>query len=84
MRLYARKRGWSLSDRFLKPVMRNSGHKIEAGDSVKCTDEVEIFIALGLEYKVCLYVSCDSFMSQKTSIGSTRAELFRCTFFERG
>ncbi|TMW55055.1 hypothetical protein Poli38472_013817 [Pythium oligandrum] len=52
MRLYARKKGWSLSDRALKRVVRvRKDVKIESGESVVCQSEVDVFIALGLEYK---------------------------------
>lgn len=52
MRLFARKKGWSLSDRSLKRVVRvKKGVKLESGESVVCQSEVDVFIALGLEYK---------------------------------
>jgi DNA polymerase/3'-5' exonuclease PolX len=52
MRLFARKKGWSLSDRYLKRVVRvRKGVKLESGESVVCPEEVDVFIALGLEYK---------------------------------
>ncbi|GLD99998.1 hypothetical protein PINS_up008726 [Pythium insidiosum] len=52
MRLFARKKGWSLSDRALKRVVRvRKGTKVEAGEAVVCESEVDVFIALGLEYK---------------------------------
>ncbi|KAK1948103.1 DNA polymerase lambda [Phytophthora citrophthora] len=51
MRLYANKNGWSLSDRALTRVMRVNGTKVRLGESVICESEVDVFIALGLEYK---------------------------------
>ncbi|KAF1322349.1 DNA polymerase lambda-like protein, partial [Globisporangium splendens] len=51
MRLFARKKGWGLSDRGLKPVDCVNGKKVRKGETVVCTSEVDVFIALGLEYK---------------------------------
>ncbi|KAG3138588.1 hypothetical protein PI126_g16855 [Phytophthora idaei] len=51
MRLFANKNGWGLSDRALTRVMRVNGTKVRLGDSVICESEVDVFIALGLEYK---------------------------------
>uniref|UniRef100_K3WBD7 DNA polymerase n=1 Tax=Globisporangium ultimum (strain ATCC 200006 / CBS 805.95 / DAOM BR144) TaxID=431595 RepID=K3WBD7_GLOUD len=51
MRLFARKKGWNLSDRNLMPVDRVNGKEICKGDTVVCTSEVDVFIALDLEYK---------------------------------
>ncbi|KAL7691219.1 putative DNA polymerase beta-like domain, DNA polymerase family X, DNA polymerase beta, palm [Plasmopara halstedii] len=51
MRLYANKNGWSLSDRALTRVVRVNTTKVRLGDSVVCESEVDVFIALGLEYK---------------------------------
>ncbi|KAL3673387.1 hypothetical protein V7S43_001100 [Phytophthora oleae] len=51
MRLYANKNGWNLSDRALTRVMRVNGTKVRLGESVICESEVDVFIALGLEYK---------------------------------
>ncbi|CAI5730594.1 unnamed protein product [Peronospora farinosa] len=51
MRLFAHKNGWSLSDRALTRVMRANGTTVRLGDSVICESEVDVFIALGLEYK---------------------------------
>ncbi|KAG7380544.1 hypothetical protein PHYPSEUDO_007054 [Phytophthora pseudosyringae] len=51
MRVFANKNGWSLSDRALTRVMRVNGTKVRLGDSVICESEVDVFIALGLEYK---------------------------------
>nr|CCA20232.1 DNA polymerase lambdalike protein putative [Albugo laibachii Nc14] len=78
MRLYAKKRGYSLSDRFLKPVMRASGHQIDIGDFVKCTNEAEIFIALGLEYKDPLERNCFDVCFLKENEGSAKGIGKRC------
>lgn len=51
MRLFANKKGWSLSDRDLKRVACVNGKKVARGASVVCTSEVDVFIALGMEYK---------------------------------
>ncbi|KAG2520437.1 hypothetical protein JM16_006698 [Phytophthora kernoviae] len=51
MRFFANKNGWNLSDRALTRVMRVNGLKVKQGESVICESEVDIFIALGLEYK---------------------------------
>ncbi|KAG7398652.1 hypothetical protein PHYBOEH_010701 [Phytophthora boehmeriae] len=51
VRLFANKYGWSLSDRALTRVVRVNGRKIRLGDSVICESEVDVFIALGLNYK---------------------------------
>ncbi|RLN92479.1 hypothetical protein BBJ28_00013557 [Nothophytophthora sp. Chile5] len=51
MRLFAHKNGWSLSDRALQRVMRVNGMTVQQGESVICESEVDVFIALGLEYK---------------------------------
>lgn len=51
MRLFANKKGWSLSDRALKPLTRVNGKKVARGESVVCTSEVDVFIALGVDYK---------------------------------
>lgn len=51
MRLFANKKGWSLSDRALKPVTRVNGVNVATGASVVCSSEVDVFIALGMAYK---------------------------------
>lgn len=59
MRLYARKKGWTLSDRELKRVTRTKGGlKVDQGESVLCESEVDVFIALGLEYKAPTERNC--------------------------
>jgi DNA polymerase/3'-5' exonuclease PolX len=52
MRLYCQKRGWSLSDKDLKPVVRVRGEKVhETAHGVPCKSERDIFEAIGLPYK---------------------------------
>jgi DNA polymerase/3'-5' exonuclease PolX len=62
MRLYASKRGFSLSDRNLRPVVRvralprapggsSAGAVVHAGPPVACATERDIFAALGLPYR---------------------------------
>lgn len=58
MRLFARKKGYSLSDKALKRVVRANGKKLSLGESVTCTSEVDVFIALGLDYKDPLERNC--------------------------
>lgn len=59
MRLHARKKGWTLSDRALKRVVRmKGGLKVDQGERVVCESEVDVFIALGMEYKVPTERSC--------------------------
>lgn len=58
MRLFARKKGYSLSDKALKRVVRANGNKLSLGESVVCTSEVDVFIALGLDYKDPLERNC--------------------------
>jgi DNA polymerase/3'-5' exonuclease PolX len=52
MRLYAKKKGWSLSDHGLCEVLRvdEKGSKTQVGPSLRCISEEEVFWALGLEY----------------------------------
>lgn len=58
MRLFARMKGYSLSDKALKRVVRANGKKLSLGESVICTSEVDVFIALGLDYKDPLERNC--------------------------
>uniref|UniRef100_M4B6V3 DNA polymerase n=1 Tax=Hyaloperonospora arabidopsidis (strain Emoy2) TaxID=559515 RepID=M4B6V3_HYAAE len=58
MRLFAHKNGWSLSDRALTQVVRANGTTVRLGDSVICESEVDVFIALGLEYKDPIERNC--------------------------
>lgn len=51
MRLYAHKRGLSLSDKALRPVIRISKQKVYEGEPIPCTTEKDIFDALKLDYK---------------------------------
>ena len=58
MRLFAHKNGWSLSDRALVRVMRANGTTVRLGESVICDSEVDVFLALGLEYKDPIERNC--------------------------
>lgn len=52
MRLYCQKKGWSLSDKELKPVIRVHGEKVhETAHGIQCRTEEDIFEAVGLPYK---------------------------------
>jgi DNA polymerase/3'-5' exonuclease PolX len=51
MRLYAQKKGMSLSDKELVPVIRVHGDKVHEGAAIPCATERDIFAALGLPYK---------------------------------
>jgi len=52
MRLFARKLGYSLTDRELRRVIRQKQNvKLNMGTPVKCESEQDIFEALGLEYR---------------------------------
>lgn len=52
MRLFARKKGYSLSDHGLVPVERGGGNGVLwKGGVVSVGNEEEIFGVLGLEYK---------------------------------
>ena len=51
MRLFARKKGFSLSDHGICPVERNGNGKIWSGSAIAMYSEVEIFDFLGLTYK---------------------------------
>jgi hypothetical protein len=54
MRLYSKKKGWTLSDHGLCPVLTRDLHgvKLAVGESVSCHSEEEVFWALGLDYKL--------------------------------
>jgi DNA polymerase/3'-5' exonuclease PolX len=43
--------GYSLSDRALSEVVRDSSGVVHEGRKIKCRTEKDIFDALGLEYK---------------------------------
>ena len=51
MRLYAEKKGYTLSDHGLAPVQRVKGEKVSKGMVVPCQTEEAVFKALGLPYK---------------------------------
>jgi DNA polymerase/3'-5' exonuclease PolX len=53
MRYYAKRRGYSLSDKELvyEQKIRRFPSKHEIGEKIHCSTEVEIFEALGLPYK---------------------------------
>ena len=51
MRLYAEKKGYTLSDHGLSPIAKVKGAKISKGMTVPCLTEEEVFKALGLPYK---------------------------------
>ena len=51
MRLFAVKKGFTLSDHGLAPVSRAGGSKVSKGIGVPCQTEEEVFKALGLPYK---------------------------------
>ncbi|KAJ9448047.1 hypothetical protein DIPPA_01172 [Diplonema papillatum] len=51
MRLYCQKKGMSLSDKSLLPVVRVNKTKVHEGQPIPCETEEEIFKAIGLAYK---------------------------------
>ena len=51
MRLYCHKKGLSLSDKGLVPVVRVRRDVVHEAPSIPCESEEEIFAAIGLEYK---------------------------------
>ena len=51
MRLFARKKGFSLSDHGLYPVARVKNEKIWSGNNIPCYTEEDVFNVLGLPYK---------------------------------
>eukprot|EP00347_Sterkiella_histriomuscorum_P022919 403336657 len=51
MRLFAQKKGYSLSDYGLMPVIRVKGEKVAEFESVPCETEEDVFKALNLDYK---------------------------------
>lgn len=51
MRLFADKKGFTLSDHGLIPTSKAGGSKVSKGISVPCQTEEEVFKALGLPYK---------------------------------
>lgn len=51
MRLFAQKKGYSLSDYGLTPVLRVKGEKVAEFESVPCPTEEDVFKALNMPYK---------------------------------
>ena len=51
MRLFADKKGFTLSDSGLVPTSKAGGSKVSKGMSVPCFTEEEVFKALGLPFK---------------------------------
>jgi DNA polymerase lambda len=51
MRLFARKKGFSLSDRGLFPAFRVKNQKVWEGQNIPCYTEEEVFKVLGLEFR---------------------------------
>merc|ERR1711971_1167042 len=51
MRLFAEKKGYTLSDHGLAPIAKSKGTKINKGMTVPCQTEEAVFKALGLPYK---------------------------------
>lgn len=51
MRLFANKKGYSLSDHGLIPATRIKNEKVWEGLSIPCYREEDVFNALGLDYK---------------------------------
>lgn len=51
MRLFARKKGMTLSDHGLCPSIRNKQEKVWTGQNIPCFTEEEVFNVLGLTYR---------------------------------
>ena len=51
MRLFARKKGLTLSDHGLYPAIRKKQEKLWTGQNIPCLTEEEVFKVLGLEYR---------------------------------
>lgn len=51
MRLFARKKGYTLSDHGLHPAFRFKNQKIWEGENIPCYTEEDVFKVLGLDYK---------------------------------
>lgn len=52
MRLFAQKKGYSLSDHGLYPVLRaHRNEKVWKGDLIPCYTELEVFQKLNVPYK---------------------------------
>lgn len=50
MRLYARRKGWSLSDQSLTPSIFLGKEHVQSGETVECNSEEEIFRKLGIPF----------------------------------
>lgn len=51
MRLFAQKKGYSLSDVGIQPVLRVKGKKVAEFESIPCETDKDIFKFLNLDYK---------------------------------
>jgi len=51
MRLFARKKGFSLGDYGLMPAVRVHNERVWTGETVPCFTEEEVFRVLHLQYK---------------------------------
>ena len=51
MRLFARKKGYTLSDHGLHPAFRLRNQKIWEGENIPCFTEEDVFKVLGLDYR---------------------------------
>lgn len=51
MRLFANRKGLSLSDHGLVPAFRRKGEKLWSGQNIPCYSEEEVFKVLGLQYR---------------------------------
>ena len=51
MRLFAQKKGYSLSDYGIVPVMKVKGKTVASFNSVPCETEEDVFKFLGLDFK---------------------------------
>ena len=51
MRLFADKKGYTLSDHGLIPTVKAGGSKVSRGIAIPCKTEEDIFKALGLPFK---------------------------------
>ncbi len=51
MRLFARKKGYHLSDHELNQAIRNKNGRIWTGNNIPCYTEEDVFKVLGVKYK---------------------------------
>lgn len=51
MRLFARHKGYTLTDHGIYPAIRSKNEKVWQGDNIPCYTERDVFKVLGLEYK---------------------------------